>query len=108
MSGRGMMMYLPYKSLIDQESSLAKILKKKKKIDKPLIASEEAEQIDLILRNYNKEEVIVSYWLDGYIYKESGVIFRIDATFKYLLINGIKVPFKNLVGLSLIEPSYHF
>ena len=56
MSDRGMKKWAPYKSLIEQDVYLNKMKKEKEKISKPIISSEEAENINEILTNYHGEE----------------------------------------------------
>ena len=52
MSERGMKKWAPYKSLNEQDKYLKKVSDNNKKISKPQISSDEAEEINEILVNY--------------------------------------------------------
>lgn len=102
MSDRGMAKWMPYKSLVDQSSSLAKMRYKKNKVEKPSISNDAAEEMDEILRNYDGESVRAKYWEDGYIYVIEGSISKIDVFERVLTFAEKKVPLKNLIGLTRI------
>ncbi|HBF68022.1 MAG TPA: YolD-like family protein [Firmicutes bacterium] len=99
MSGRGMKKWAPYSSLIEQSTCLEKMRYEKNKIEKPKISSEEAETINSILISYNKEEVIITYFYDGYIYKLSTFIKRIDVLNKMIILETGKIPFSALIKI---------
>ncbi len=99
MSDRGMKKWAPYSSLIEQSTCLEKMRYEKNKIEKPKISNEEAEIINSILSSYNKEDVIITYFYDGYIYKISTVIKRIDILNKTLILSTGKIPFSALVKI---------
>ncbi|MCQ2742954.1 MAG: YolD-like family protein [Bacilli bacterium] len=96
---RGMAKWMPYKSLVDQTSSLARMRYKKNKIEKPRISNDKAEEMDEILRDYSGETVKAKYWEDGYIYEIEGPILKIDVFERVLRFIGKNVPLKNLVDL---------
>lgn len=99
MSGRGMKKWAPYASLIEQSTCLEKMRYEKNKIEKPKISSEEAEEINAILCSYNKDEVIITYFYDGYIYKLTTIIKRIDILNKTLILDTGKIPFSALIKI---------
>lgn len=96
---RGMMKWASYRSLVDQATYLEKMRYEKNKVPKPKIASERAEEINEILSHYAGEDVIVTYWNDGYLYEIKGSIGFIDAIFKFLRIGGRTISFREMVGL---------
>lgn len=96
---RGMMKWAAYRSLVEQATYLKKMAYEKNKVEKPKIANEQAEEINEILTNYAGEEVVLTYWNDGYLYEARGSILFIDAIFKKLRINSLTVPFKELIRL---------
>ena len=99
---RGMMKYMPYQSLTAQAAFLAKMRYEKNKTPRPLISSDRAEEINEVLVNYDEEEVEARYWEDGYMFNIRGIIARISATFKFLIIGEKEIPFKNLIELTRI------
>ena len=101
MSDRGMKKWAPYKSLIEQDVYLNKMKKEKEKISKPIISSEEAENINEILTNYHGEELEVSYFRNSEILTEKIIIKTIDVVNKKLiLLNRRVIYFKEIVSLS--------
>ena len=104
MSDRGMKKWAPYKSLIEQDVYLNKMKKEKDKISKPIISSEEAENINEILTNYHGEELEVSYFRNSEILTEKIIIKTIDTINKKLiLLNRRVIYFKEIVSLSRID-----
>lgn len=99
MSDRGMKKYAPYSSLIEQSSCLEKMRYKKNKIEKPTISNEEAEKINFILTNYNNEDVVITYFYDGYIYLIETKIKRIDKYNRMLILNNGKLPFSSIIKI---------
>ena len=97
---RGMMKWAPYQSLIEQATSLARMRHARKKVEKPQIAQERAEEINNLLCHYQQEEVDAYYWQDGFMHHALGIIEKIDPVFRFLKIDGLTIPFKNLVNLS--------
>ena len=79
MSERGIKKWAPYKSLKEQDDFLNRISENNKKIDKPLLSSDQAEIINEILVNYQGEELEISYWKNGKINTVSTILVKIDA-----------------------------
>lgn len=99
---RGMMKWTAYKSLIEQESSLSRMAKKKNEVPKPLLSNEEAEEINDIIVNYHGETVSLSIWKKGVITSIEGTLSKIDPTFKTLKINEKSISFSSIVSLKTI------
>ena len=98
---RGMMKWAPYQSLVDQATSLALMRKRKNRIPKPSISSDQAAEINEILVNYQGESVSATYWFDGSLFEAHGTIRRIDTLFAYLLLEDTKIEFRNLIRLRI-------
>lgn len=100
MSDRGIKKWAPYKSLVEQGYSLNKLSEDNKKIEKPKLSNEAAEEINLILCKYNGEEVIVGYYRNGEIKSITTQIKRIDVLEKRLILpNKSSIKFSELVSL---------
>lgn len=100
---RGMKKWAPYKTLTDQYEKLYELRKEREKIEKPRISQEKADEINEILVNYQNEELKITYYKKGEIIKLISPIFKIDAFNKTLiLVNGLRVEFKNLLDLERI------
>ena len=85
MSERGMKKWAPYRSLPEHTVVLNDQMNNKK-VEKPLISSEEAEEINEILVNYHGEPLLVEYYHNGKILKEEIIIKRIDTYEKKLVL----------------------
>lgn len=99
MSDRGMKKWAPFASLIEQSVCLEEMRYKKNKTEKPKISNERAEKINSILANYQKEEVTITYFYDGYLYDVTGVIQRIDSSKRVLRINDGNIPFSEIIDI---------
>ena len=103
MSGRGMKKWAPYKSLKEQWTVLDDVHEKEKRIEKPTISSEEAEEINDLLVNYHGQEVEISFYRNGMIKNEVSIIKKIDAFEKKIyLVNRKVISFKEIVGIKSI------
>ncbi len=92
--------WAPYKSLKEQWSTLDNVHEEEKKVEKPTISNEEAEEINNILVNYHGQEVTITYYRNGKILKEVAQIKKID-TFerKLYLMNRKVIKLSELVSL---------
>lgn len=104
MSERGMKKWAPYKSLIEQEKYLNKIHTENTKVEKPIISSETAEEINNVLVNYNGEELIISYWRNDKLNKTTSTLKKIDPVNKKIVLPERKtINFIELVGLERLK-----
>ncbi|MCR5078340.1 MAG: YolD-like family protein [Bacilli bacterium] len=96
---RGMMKYIPYKSLVEQGDYLAKMAYEKGKREKRPMFEEKAEKINAILSSYHGQDIKLTYYHDGYEYVEEGKLTCISAFLKTLEINELEIPFKAIVDI---------
>lgn len=99
MSERGMMKWVSYKSLSEQERYLNETLSKKQMIDKPKISNDKAAEINDILCSYSGEEVALLFYSSGRIKESRGTIKIIDGIYKFVEMNDIRIPFSSIVNL---------
>lgn len=102
MKDRGMMKWLSYKSLSEQERYLSEMMDKKEEIDKPLLSEEKAEEINEILTTYAGEEVCLYFYMSGHVKQSRGAIDRIDPIYRVVEMNDIRIRFSEIVGLEQI------
>jgi len=76
--------WMPYKSIVEQDSFLNKVLKEKEKIEKPIISDDVKEEINRIFVNYHNETLLIKYYEDGYIEEKITTLYKIDAVYKVL------------------------
>lgn len=99
MNDRGMKKWMAYKSLNQQEGFLNKMKKNKARIEKPLISSSKAEEINEILSAYHGEKVVVSFYFDGEVKVSRGTIEKIDTFYNLIKMNDIRILFKDIVDV---------
>ena len=104
MSERGMKKWAPHKSLIEQEKYLKKASQNNEKQVKPQISSDEAENINEILVNYQGEELEISYWRNEKINTISSILVKIDPENKKIVLPERRtIYFKELIRLERIR-----
>ena len=104
MSERGMKKWAPYKSLIEQEKYLKKASQKNEKQERPQISSDEAENINEILVNYNGEELEITYWRNEKINTISSILVKIDPENKKIVLPERKtIYFRELISIERIR-----
>lgn len=92
--------WAPYKSLKEQWSTLDNVHVDNRKIEKPTISNEEAEEINELLVNYHGQEVIISFYRNGNIIDEVGFIKKIDTFEKKIYMTNRKVIYlKELISI---------
>ena len=99
-SDRGMMKWMPYKSLVEQSTVLAKMLYEKRKTPRPQISSDRAEEINEILTTYNGETLLFTIYENGKIVSFTDTISTIDVLNKKLILSSRKnILFKNILDI---------
>lgn len=99
MKDRGMMKWLPYKSLNEQGDFLNAMLYKKKLVEKPILSSEAAEELNRRLLSYKGGKADYSYYEDGIIYEVEGETVKLNFDYKTLLTEkGDYVPLADLLS----------
>ena len=100
MSERGMKKWAPYKSLATQYDKLHEMREKKAKVEKPLISSDKAEEINEILTTYNGETLLFTIYENGKIVNVVDTISTIDVLNKKLILSSRKsILFKNILDI---------
>ena len=102
MKYRGMMKWLSYKSLSEQERYLAEMMGKKEEIEKPIISEDKAKEINEMLFSYAGEEVCLYFYTHGKVKQSRGAIDRIDPIYKIIEMNNIRIGFSEIVSLEQI------
>ena len=104
MSERGMKKWAPYKSLNEQENYLNKLHKDNEKVEKPVISSDEAEEINEILVNYHGEELVITFYRNEKIQSITSIIKKIDVENKKIVLPDRKtILFTELIGLAKVR-----
>ena len=104
MSERGMKKWAPYKSLPEQEKYLKKLKENQEKPVRPVMSSDEAEEINEILVNYAGEELLITYWRNEKINRVSTIIKKIDVDNKKIVLPDRKtIYFSELIKIERLR-----
>ena len=90
MADRGIKKWNAYRALIEQMPSLNETVEGTKKVDKPIISEDEAEEINTLLTNYHGERLKVKYFRNAGIFEEIIRISKIDIYEKKLVLDNRK------------------
>lgn len=99
MSDRGMKKWAPFSSLIEQSICLEEMKFAKNKIEKPKISNEIAEKINAILTHYKGQEVTITYYYDGYIYKVKSIIKSISLYNRKIILPSGAIPLSEVLDI---------
>lgn len=95
----------PFDALTGYHEALEKVVLQKNKQARPVLASEYFEELNEKLYEAlaSKKEVSIKYYDDGYIYKVSGIISKVDTVYKMIIINNKKIPLNYITEIILEE-----
>ncbi len=96
---RGMVKYAPYQSLTAQAEALAKMRMEKRRVDKPLISYDKAEEINRALVEYEGGDITLVYWKAGSIERVRGRIRKIDPVFHTIYIGEIALSLPSIIDV---------
>jgi hypothetical protein len=101
MKDRGMKKWAAFASLIEQKGTIQDMKGDKRKVQKPLLSQEQAEEINRLLVQLKKgQSVRITYFNEGYIQIIQGVIQRLDFDSKKLVIEGAIVSFRQITAIA--------
>ena len=104
MSERGMKKWVSYRALVEQASALSKTHQDKKKVEKPLISNEAAEEINEILVNYHGEELKITKYYDGFLYEIKTTLSKIDPIDRCVILpDRRRIYFKEIIKIEKIN-----
>ena len=93
----------PFNSLTPLIEVKQDLNKNKSKIAKPILSPDQIKEIEekILDSYYSKEEVLITYYRGGYLYKISVYIKYIDKLKKQLVLsNGSIIYFKQIIDIS--------
>ena len=100
MSDRGMKKWNAYKTLDAHMPAVTKTMQNQYKKAKPLISSEEADEINYHLVNYHGQEVIITYYRHEEINEITTTIKKISPENRELILpDRSKIKFNELLGI---------
>lgn len=101
---RGMIKWKPFNTLLNNRD-INEIIMIRNKVEKPIIMEDRISEIDNLLKVAIKEnkEIRVKYFDKGELKYINGNIRNINTIEKYILINSIRIYFKNLIKVDIIN-----
>ena len=101
---RGMIKWKPFNTLLNNRD-INEIIMIRNKVEKPIIMEDRISEIDNLLKVAIKEnkEIKVKYFDKGELKYINGNIRNINTIEKYILINSIRIYFKNLIIVDIIN-----
>lgn len=101
---RGMIKWKPFNTLLNNRD-INEIIMIRNKVKKPIIMEDRISEIDNLLKVAIKEnkEIKVKYFDKGELKYINGNIRNINTIEKYILINSIRIYFKNLIKVDIIN-----
>lgn len=101
---RRMIKWKPFNTLLNNRD-INEIIMIRNKVEKPIIMEDRISEIDNLLKVAIKEnkEIKVKYFDKGELKYINGNIRNINTIEKYILINSIRIYFKNLIKVDIIN-----
>ncbi|MCQ2776360.1 MAG: YolD-like family protein [Bacilli bacterium] len=100
MSDRGMKKWAPYKALTEQYDALEELHKKEEICEKPVLSSDEEEEINDFLVNYAGQTATFQYYRKQRVNELTSKIIKIDIPNRRLVLEDKKIiHFEELVGI---------
>ncbi|HDR7567163.1 MULTISPECIES: YolD-like family protein [Bacillus] len=104
--GRGMVKWAPFASLTPQFDGIREIIKEQHKVTRPILTNEEKERIENMLLCFlvSKEEIMITYYEDGYLLSNYMTIVDIDPSNSAVICtdafyNKMKLQFSNIIDI---------
>lgn len=102
---RGMVKWNAFNALIDQGERLSAMSHARKKRPMPLLSQEEKQDMDRVLQYAvaNDNEVVLTYYDDGFFYQTQGFITKVDPIDKVIVIEKTRYLIARITQLELIQ-----
>lgn len=95
--------WAPYASLIEQKDYLYRMRQNRERVSKPLLSSEQAQEINDLLLNHRGDLLMFRYFQDGYIYEVQQKILSLDCAHRIVYGSELELPLKAIIGLRRID-----
>ncbi|MCU5584156.1 YolD-like family protein [Bacillus toyonensis] len=104
--GRGMVKWAPFASLTPQFDGIREMIKEQHKVTRPTLTTEEKERIEnmLLCSLVSEEEIMITYYEDGYLLSSYMTIVDIDPSNSSVICtdafyNKMKLQFSNIIDV---------
>ncbi|WP_089608070.1 YolD-like family protein [Bacillus cereus] len=104
--GRKMVKWTPFAALTPQFDGIREIIRKQHKVTRPILTTEEKERIEnmLVCSLLSEEEILISYYEDGYLLSGYMTVVDIDPLNNAVICtdafyNEMKLQFSNIIDV---------
>ncbi|TCW43404.1 YolD-like protein [Bacillus thuringiensis] len=104
--GRGMVKWAPFAALTPQFDEIHEIIREQHKVTRPILTTEEKERIEnmLVCSLLSEEEILISYYEDGYLLSGYMTVVDIDPLNSAVICtdafgNKMKLQFSNIIDV---------
>ncbi|PFZ21581.1 YolD-like family protein [Bacillus wiedmannii] len=104
--GRGMVKFTPFAAMPEQFAGIREIIKEQNKVTRPTLTDEEKELIEnmLLCSLLSEEEILITYYEDGYILSSYMTVVGIDQQNSAVICtdafyNKMKLQFSNIINV---------
>ncbi|MCI2068802.1 MAG: YolD-like family protein [Bacilli bacterium] len=100
MNERGMKKWRPFAALPQYKDYYKDMLEERKKVPKPLISEDQAEEIGMVLGKLVKgDRISLSYFNNGRILSYEGEFIKLDIASRLLFASELSLSFDNLLKI---------
>ena len=100
---RGMIKWLPFKSLVGQEKYIEELKDEKLKVEKPILSDDQKEEINEVLISLLKNDSVrITYFSNGRIISKQDVFIKCDLNIKRIYFKNISFDINNLLKIKKI------
>lgn len=101
---RGMIKWLPFKSLVGQEKYIDRLKEDKAKIEKPILGIDEIEEINRELISLKTgDKIKVTYFEDGRLVDEEDSLKKIDINNKRIILENNIIKINDIIFLKNMD-----
>ena len=101
---RKMMKWMPFNALLEQSDYLKELFYGRTRKEMPILSTDQEADLNyqLEIAYLFKNQIIVSYFDDGYIVKIEGIITRIDQFYKLVFIDELEISARRITNIEII------
>ena len=97
---RGMIKWLPFKSLVGQEKYIEELKDEKRKVEKPILSEDQKEEINEVLVSlFKNDPVRITYFSKGRIISKEEEFIKCDLNIKKIYFKNTSFDINNLLKI---------
>ena len=100
---RGMTKWMPFKSLVGQDTYLEKFIMENSMVKRPSLSEDQCLEINSTLNSLKKgDRVHLSYFFDGEIIEKDDVFINVDTVYKKIYFKDLTLKEIDLLNIHMI------